>query len=146
MFKNYIKIAWRNLIKDKTFTGLNIFGLSIAFAAAILLSIASVYELSFDNFHENKDRLFISYFISQNPEGAKATITQPLAMAPTLKEEVPGIKYTSRYREAYNLVKKGEKELLLDVAFLDNDYFKMFSFPIRYGTKNNLFLYGTKNF
>ena len=138
MFKNYIKIAWRNLIKDKTFTGLNIFGLSIAFAAAILLSIASVYELSFDNFHENKDRLFISYFISQTPEGAKATITQPLAMAPTLKEEVPGIKYTSRYREAYNLVKKGEKELLLDVAFLDNDYFKMFSFPIRYGTKNNL--------
>ena len=74
MFKNYIKIAWRNLIKDKTFTGLNILGLSIAFAAAILLSIASIYELSFDNFHENKDRLFISYFISQNPGGVRTEV------------------------------------------------------------------------
>ncbi len=137
MIKNYIKIAWRNLIKDKTFTLLNIVGLSIAFAVAILLSIASIYELSFDGFHKNKDQLFVSYFVSQKPDGAKASTTQPIPMALSLKKEVPGVKYATRYTESFQLIKNGEKELTMDVAYLDNDFFSMFSFPIIKGKKEH---------
>ena len=57
MLRNYIKIAFRNLWKDKTFTLLNLLGLSTAFAVAVLLGMYAFFELSYDGFHKNKASL-----------------------------------------------------------------------------------------
>ena len=65
----YFKLAWRNLWKQKTFTALNIFGLTVAFATAILLGLAALFDLSFDTFHVNKKDLYQVYKASQKAEG-----------------------------------------------------------------------------
>src|SRR5450631_1531484 len=58
MFRNYFKIAWRNLMKYKTFTFINIFGLSLSVSFCVLLFMYLRYEQSFDEFHLKKDRLY----------------------------------------------------------------------------------------
>ena len=78
MFKNYIKIAWRTLWKNRGFTILNIIGLSVAFGVAILLSMAAFFELSYDNFHENKGEIHQLYTQWQIPEGSDIYISQPM--------------------------------------------------------------------
>ncbi len=82
MLKNYFKIAWRNLKRNKAYAFINIIGLSLGIACSILIFILVSYHLSFDNFHANKDRIYrvvtelhnenISYTPGTPPPFAKA--------------------------------------------------------------------------
>ena len=76
MIKNYFKIAIRNLWKNKTFTSLNILGLTVAFGVAILLAMYAVYELSYDHFHEQSDNLYMVYSEDSTPDGIEANISK----------------------------------------------------------------------
>ncbi|MFI5154366.1 MAG: hypothetical protein ACHQET_13590, partial [Chitinophagales bacterium] len=58
MLKNYLKIAWRNLMKSKIFSFINIVGLSIGLTCCMLISIYIYNELNFDNYHQHIDRLY----------------------------------------------------------------------------------------
>lgn len=138
MIKNYVKTAWRNLIKDKTNTTLNIVGLSVAFAVAILLSMSAFFELSFDNFHENGQNTYQVYSITQKPKGPEAGTSQAAPFANALREEVPGIEKISRSLNDEALVLYKEKQLNLDVLWVDKDFFSMFTFPILRGSKTNV--------
>ena len=137
MLKNYIKIAWRNLIKNKTFTLLNVVGLSVAFAVAILLSMAALFELSYDQFHENKGAIYQVYTDNQTSRGSEISTANPVPFAPTLKNEVPGIKHISRAMGGGVLVSYQDKELTFDAEFVDNDYFSIFTFPTIKGNTEN---------
>lgn len=137
MLKNYLKIAWRNLIKNKTFSIANIFGLTCAFAVAILLSMTALFELSFDQFHENKDNTYQLYLTSQTPRGAEVSTSNPVPLAAALKDEVPGIKRIARSLSEDALISYQEKDLSLDAEFVDADFFKMFTYPIVAGNAEN---------
>lgn len=130
MFTNYLKIAWRSLLKNKSFTFLNIIGLSIAFGVAILLSMVALFELSHDNFHEYGDNVYKIYHSEQNPDGIEATETNAIPFAPALQEDVPGIHKISRYLDDEVLLFYQDKELVIDINWVDPDFFTMFSFPI----------------
>ncbi len=138
MIKNYLKIAWRNLKKDKVFTLLNITGLSIAFGTAILLSMAAFFDLSYDNFHKNIDTTYQVYAINQTPKGPEVSTSNPIPLAAALKTEVPGIQNISRYLEEDLLVTYGDKELNMNAAYVDNDFFSIFTFPAIKGNLENL--------
>ena len=58
MLKNYFKIAFRNIIRKKVYTAINILGLALGICACIVIYVISSYELSFDNFHPGKDRIY----------------------------------------------------------------------------------------
>ena len=58
MIKNYFKIAWRNIIRHKGYSGINIFGLAIGIAACVLILQYVIFELSYENFHVNKERIY----------------------------------------------------------------------------------------
>ena len=137
MFRNYIKIAVRNLWKDRKFTALNVLGLSVAFGVAILLSMYALFELSYDQFHKNKDSLYQVYTTDQTPDGPEASTAQSIPFAGTLKNEVPGVEEITRYNGKGVLVLYGEKELSMSVAYVDPDFFSMFSFPIIEGKKQD---------
>ncbi|QCW98823.1 FtsX-like permease family protein [Aggregatimonas sangjinii] len=137
MLKNYLKIGWRNLMKDKTFTFLNVVGLSVAFGVAILLSMAAFFDLSYDNFHENGDRIYQVYSTQQTPKGPEAGTSQPAPFADALRSEVPGVDKITRFLEQEALTIYGEKEINLNGVWLDSAFFEMFTFPVLKGNKNN---------
>jgi putative ABC transport system permease protein len=58
MFRSYFKIAWRNMMRHKAYSGINILGLAIGIAACLLILQYVSYELSYENFQSNKDRLY----------------------------------------------------------------------------------------
>lgn len=61
MFRNYLKIAWRNLARARAFSLINITGLAIGMASAILILLCIQHEMSFDLFHKKKDRIYLAY-------------------------------------------------------------------------------------
>ncbi|CAL65691.1 ABC transporter permease [Christiangramia forsetii] len=136
MFRNYLKIAWRSLWKEKTFTFLNVFGLSVAFGAAILLSIYSLFELSFNKFHEHGDNIFQVYHTEYTPKGPEAGVANPLPFANALKEEVPGVEKITRFNGGGVLASIGENQVRLQSAFVDPEFFSIFTFPVLKGDKN----------
>ncbi len=137
MFKNYIKIAFRNLWKDRKFTALNILGLSVAFGVAILLSMYALFELSYDQFHTQKDSLYQVYTTDETPDGPEASTSKSIPFAGALKAEVPGVEEITRYNGKGVLVLNGEKELSMSIAYVDPDFFSMFSFPVIEGKKQD---------
>lgn len=136
MIKNYLKIAWRSLCKEKTFTFLNVFGLSVAFGAAILLSIYSLFELSFNKFHENIDNIYQVYHTAYTPKGPEAGIANPIPFAAALKQEVPGVEKITRFNGGSVLASIGENQIHLQSAFVDPEFFSIFTFPVLEGDKN----------
>lgn len=140
MIKNYLKIAWRNLKKDKVFTLLNILGLSIAFGVAILLSMAAYFDLSYDKFHKNIDTIYQVYATDQTPKGTEVSTSNPVPLAAALKTEVPGIDKISRYLEESVLVTFENKELNLNTVYVDNDFFSLFTFPVAQGSTNDILI------
>jgi ABC-type antimicrobial peptide transport system permease subunit len=137
MISNYIKIALRNLWKDRTFTTLNIVGLSVAFGIAVLLSMYALFELSYDHFHENAERTFQIYQTEQTPKGAEASISKPIPFAEALQKEVPGVEKITRYNGYGVLVIKGDKQLRMSASYVDPDFFSIFNFPVLKGNKSN---------
>ena len=137
MIKNYLKIAWRNLKKDKVFTFLNITGLSIAFGTTILLSMAAFFDLSYDTFHENLNSIYQVYASDQTPKGTEVSTSNGIPFANALKTEVPGVVHISRYLEEGGVVTFKDKELNLNTAYVDNDFFSICTFSVAKGAVNN---------
>ncbi|MEM9077180.1 MAG: FtsX-like permease family protein [Bacteroidota bacterium] len=139
MLKNYIKVALRNLWKNRVFSIIGILGLSIAFGVATLLTMDSLHELSYDTFHENSKNLYQVNITWQTPEGTEVGTSQPTPFAPALEKEVPGVDKITRFLEEEALTIYKKKELGLDIIYVDRDFFEMFTFPVLQGTNKNSF-------
>ena len=89
MLKNYIKIAVRNLKKNRTYSFINILGLSIGITCSLFMMMWVVDELSWDKFQTNADTLFRVEQDQPNPKGMFHVNITPYPMGPALKEEIP---------------------------------------------------------
>ncbi len=118
------------------FTILNIVGLSVAFAVAILLGMSAFFELSYDEFHDNEDSIYQIYASWQTPEGVEMRTTKPMPFTPALREEIPGVEKISRHMSENVLLLYKEKELNMDISWVDPDFLNLFSFPIEKGDVN----------
>ena len=96
MFKNYLKIAWRNLQKSKIFSFINIFGLAVGLTCCMLIAVYLIHETSYDKYHKNVDHLFQlgTTFVKDGKD--ERTPNTPAPMATTMKEEFPEISEASR--------------------------------------------------
>jgi len=130
MFKNYIKTATRFLKQNKVFASINIFGLSIALATSFIILLFVINELSFDNCHKNRKRVFrvLNYYVN-----FKKTIPYtPYILAPTLKEEFPQVE------KAISVSKMSSFKLKLKNEFIDvpdaistaSEVFDIFTLPL----------------
>ncbi|TMM52131.1 FtsX-like permease family protein [Maribacter algarum] len=137
MFKNYIKIAWRNLLKRKVFTFINVVGLAIGFGSSILIYLFLNYNLSFDNFHVNGDRIY-RINTEQHRDDIEYDPSVPPAFANVFREEYD---YSERVAKIafqggllIDIDDNGyQKKLKQDVAYAEEDFFNIFSFPLIYG-------------
>ena len=129
MFKNYFKIALRNIVKYKGYSFINISGLAIGMACFILIFLWVQDELSFDKFHENAPGLYrINTRDSENPD--VIIHNSSFALAPGLKERYPEIAAFTRWWFYGNLVKYKDKVFKTHFKFRTADpaIFEMFTF------------------
>ena len=136
MLKNYFKIAWRNLGKNKGYTFVNIAGLGIAFACSILIFLFCSFQLSFDNFHTDKDRIFQPYFNFSTKEGIKKNGGMCFPFTPNLKAEYPEVEKAARIINLAGVVRYKDKVYESFVNGTDEDLLDMFSFPLVTGSKS----------
>ncbi|QLG45708.1 ABC transporter permease [Costertonia aggregata] len=135
MFKNYLKIAWRNLIRNKSFSLLNIVGLSMGLGVTALIVIWINFETGVDQFHTKKDRIYEVY--NQYPiEGEIWTWNStPKIMAPTIKKDYPEVERVSRYNyDDTFLFSVGDKRMKSTGTIVDPDFLHIFSFPLIEGS------------
>jgi putative ABC transport system permease protein len=97
MLKNYLKIAVRNLTNNKTFSFINITGLAVGIACAVLIMLWVQYELSFDKFHKNADRLYKVCFTTEQKDFYG--FYQPGPLAEYLKDNFPEIELSTNYAD-----------------------------------------------
>ena len=96
MIKNYFKIAWRNLWKNKVFSAINIIGLAVGMAAFMVIMMFVAYEKSFDNFHtRNIYRLNEVQTVGSEGTTQKVALSM-FPMGPALKMEIPEIRNFTR--------------------------------------------------
>jgi len=139
MIRNYFKIAWRNLIRNKAFSAINILGLALGMACSLLIMLWVRDERNVDGFHANGKHLYQVYerTFSDGKVGAGYS-TQGL-LAQELKKVIPEIKYAASTDYAsqpgtFNTFKAGEKVNKMFGKFAGADFFSMFSYPLLQGT------------
>jgi putative ABC transport system permease protein len=137
MIKNYFKIALRNMVKHKIYATINIFGMSLAFLCGLLLFLNAFFELSFDDFFLDGDRIYKVYSQSQNDEGIERGSTMAYPAAPTFKKEINDIEFSTRFMWGGNNVTYNGKKIEVQINFVDADFFKVFNFAITSGNKVN---------
>ncbi|MCD6366807.1 MAG: ABC transporter permease [Bacteroidales bacterium] len=138
IIKNF-KIAIRILISHSKFTLINILGLAIGLACFILITIWVQDELSFDNFHEDADNVHIVF---RKENGKRSGVSSKL-LAPTIKEELPEVLEATCFRElpeAFSILfQYKENSFVEKIAIADNQFFKVFSFPLLKGDPSTAF-------
>ncbi|HVW95075.1 MAG TPA: ABC transporter permease [Mucilaginibacter sp.] len=135
MLKNYLKITWRNLLRHKAFSFINIIGLAIGMASSALILLWIQNEVSYDQFHDKKDRLYEVYNRSVFDGKLWCWGTTPKILGPTLKQEYSQIEQSSRNTSCAFLFTVGEKHLNVNGNFVDPDFLTMFSFPLVNGNQ-----------
>ena len=135
MLKNYLKIAWRGLRRQKAYSAINILGLALGVACCILVFLFVQHERSYDAFHQNADAIFRVIRNEKNPAGAHTlSAYQPLPLAPALREEFPAILRAVRLIPMKDVVVRlGETSFSEEVLFADAALFQMFTFPLLQG-------------
>ena len=135
MLKNYIKTAWRNLWKNKSFSVINILGLSIGLACFILITLFVINELSYDRYNQKADRIFrvnsdilfggTSFSLGESPD----------PMGAALKNDYPQVEQYARiFVNGSRQIKKGNSYIIEpDIANVDSTFFDVFSLPALYG-------------
>jgi len=128
MFKNYFKIAYRNMFKNKLNSFISIMGLTIGIACFILIMLWVQDELSFDSFHKNANNIYRVTW--KNNDMEKFSVLTPPVLAKVIGDEIPEIKNSSRVTSIPQKSQFTYKQQCIDAhtTFVDKSFFSMFSF------------------
>jgi predicted permease len=138
MIKNYLLITFRNIFRNKLFSGVNILGLAFGICSTLLILLWVFDELQVDKFHAQSDRL---YRVMENQKASDGRIytwsATPGPMAPFIKDKYPEIELATRVTWGENLLFQfGEKSFYNEGIYVDPDFLQMFTFPLLVGDVN----------
>jgi len=136
MFKNYFKIAWRNLWRNKVFSAINILGLSIGLACCILMFLFIQHELSYDKFNVNAKNIYRITSIFAEEKDKKELSVTPAPWAPMMKKDYPEIKEFVRLLKAEKTIvgQPGDQHFYeKDILYADSTFFNVFSVGLERG-------------
>ena len=149
MFKNYLKIAWRNLTRNKSYAAINITGLAVGIAVCMVIFIIIQYQTSFENFHSKKDRIYRVLTEYHHAESANISYGKdvPFPMPIGLKTAFPQIEqvapiFASQNDQLLILDNNGNTEKVFKeqrgVFYAGPSFFKIFDFPLLAGSYASL--------
>jgi putative ABC transport system permease protein len=142
MFKNNLKIAWRNLMKDRQFTFLNLLGLSTGIACTLLIYLWIRDEYQFDRFHEKDAQIY--QLMEYRKSTGETTIADESSglLAETVAAQAPEVEYAAAEAPAAWFQKftlsVGENNIKAAGQYVGKDYFNIFSFKLLDGTRNEV--------
>jgi predicted permease len=135
MFHNYFLTAWRNLVRNKAYSALNILGLSIGMAVALLIGLWVQYQYSFDRSLPNYKRVYQAHirYVDNGQPGQQ--IASPFPLAQQLRQEIPEIEYSAHtdWMSTHDLL-VGEKKVFLPGAMASEEFFNIFPYPVLKGS------------
>ncbi len=133
MLKNYLKIAWRNIVNNKVYSAINILGLAAGMAVALLIALWVVNEYSYDKFFPNYQQLYqVELNFTSQHDGEHTQVALAVPLADVLRKEVPGIKHvaeTDWVGMQWHDLLVGEKKLYIPGGAVHPDFIKMFQYP-----------------
>lgn len=146
MIRNYLLIAWRNVIRHKTHTAINVIGLALGMTCCLFILLWVQDEKGTDNFHKNGKNLYVLFQTTTYNDGVSGDYNMPttfdkmkgrIFLLEDVKNGVPGIANTACYATGYDLpwghpetLRVGEKIVKMNGSRVGIDFFKMFSCPI----------------
>lgn len=140
MIKSYLKIAWRNMLRNKVYSALNIVGLAAGMAVALLIGLWVIEQYSYDRFLPNYSQLYQVRFNFTDPhDGTNTQDAICLPLAEVLRTTIPGIKRVAETGwVGYNVrnLKVGDKKLLLKSGDASPEFLKIFQYPFVKGDRN----------
>lgn len=136
MFKNYLKIAFRNLAKTKGFSTINIMGLAVGLTACFLIFLYVQFELSYDSFHSRSDRIYRVVANVKTPTELIVGSRPAMAVPPHLKHDFPEIESAVRIAQDELLVRKDDIKVAEEnAAWVDSAFFNVFDFKLIKGDR-----------
>jgi len=137
MLKNYLKVAFRNLWKNKGFSLINITGLAIGMASAILILLWIQSEVTYEQFHQKKDRIYEAWNRAAFSGEMHCWNTTPKVLAGALKKDLPEVEHACRVNWGQNyLFSLGDKRLMMQGNAVDSNFLQVFTFPLLQGDPN----------
>src|ERR1051326_4849069 len=134
MIKNFLKIAFRNLFRNKAFSFINISGLAIGMAATTLIILWIQNELSYDQFHEKKARIYEAWNKAVFSGKLQCWNTTPKVLARTVEKDIPEVERAVRVNWPSNfLFSIGDKRLTVSGNIVDTGFLQVFTFPLLRG-------------
>ncbi len=141
MLKNYLKTAWQNLRSHKSYVAMNTIGLAVGIAACLLIFLLIQYETSFDNFHNNKERIYRVVAATKTRNGMHYSQGSAFPVAEALRIDYPQLEHVARIygrdnqqitllNDKANAPQKKFKE---NVFFAEPEFFDIFNFPLLSG-------------
>lgn len=142
MFKNYIKIAFRNLFKNKVYSFINIFGLAVGIAVCALIALYVQNEWSYDEFHENSENIYRVWAEETLQDGRVILNTStPFIVVETIKNNIPeveNITYLNRFSNVAGIPQNDQK-ISENVSIIHDDFFDIFDFKFVEGSRESVF-------
>lgn len=134
MIRNFFKVAYRNLLRNKGFSIINILGLAVGMASAMIILLWIQNEVSYDQFHEKKDRIYEAWNRAEFSGELNCWNTTPKVLARTLERDLPEVEQAVRVDWANSrLFSIGEKRLTVEGSIVDSNFLQVFSFPLLKG-------------
>lgn len=137
MLKNYLNVAFRNLIKHRFYSLINILGLSTGLTCFLMITLFVVDEMSYDKFHSDGDRIYRMDFTGDINGSEFITALAGAPVAETMVQDFPEVEDATRLRATGNwLIKKKNAESTFseeEVVFADKNFFEFFDFPLLSG-------------
>lgn len=142
MLKNYIKIAFRNLFKNKTYSSINIFGLAVGICCCVLIGLYVNNEWSYDEFHSKADSIYRVWYEETTSDQRILTNTAtPVKLGPTIRENIPEAEHVTYLYNFNNLVTTVQQPEAQSESFLvvNDDFFQIFDFELLQGEASSVF-------
>lgn len=137
MLKNYLKTSLRNLLRHKSYTAINVLGLTVGLVTSIFILLWILDEWSYDRFHVNNERLFKVFINNAYPDGKIDTYAAtPAQLKDAIVREIPEVSMAAQYSMETELLVARETNAYSEVGiYADATLFKIFSFPVVKGNE-----------
>jgi len=139
MLGNYLLVAVRNFLKDKTFTVINILGLALAVATSIVIVLFAKNELTYDRHNAKSGDIYLVYKERITPNGVQPTYDTWVPLKDELKNQFPEVSNATRIFQSNEVITADNRRFEDNVYYADPEFFQIFDFPLLAGNKKEPF-------